>query len=135
MLALLGGLRGTLAAIAGLVVGLAAAWLAFSLWNAWVDNPAVRDAARQEERTAWEEATRKLRDQLAAERRAAQARIDQVEQAYLDERRRDALLISDLETAIATMEAEDADTDDTGAARCRPALPRGLGLQLDKVGR
>jgi len=135
MLAALGGLRTTLIAGAGLLVGCATALLVFALWNGWVDNPAVREAARQEERAAWEEAAGKLRDQMAAERRAAQARIDQVENTYLEERQRDAILISNLETAIATMEAEDAETDDTGAAVCRPAIPRGLGLQLDAIGR
>lgn len=120
---------------AGLLVGCAAALLVFALWNGWVDNPAVREAARQEERAAWEDAASKLRDQMAAERRAAQARIDQVENTYLEERQRSAILISNLETAIATMEAEDADADDTGAAVCRPAIPRGLGLQLDAIGR
>jgi Tfp pilus assembly protein PilE len=87
---------------------------------------------RQVERSAWEEAQRKLRDQMDIERRAAQAEIDRIHQDYLDQRQRDVLAIEALEAAIQEME----NTDDADAScACRPALPRGLSKSLDAVGR
>jgi hypothetical protein len=131
---LTGGIRSLVVGTLGLIAGATVAWLAFSMWNDWVDNPSVRAAAQQHERAAWEDATRKLRDQMDAERRSAQARIDDAERSYLAARQREAGLVADLETAITAMEADNAETDDAGCA-CRPALPRGLGLQLDAIGR
>lgn len=134
MLTMLGGIRSLVVGALGLAIGVVVMWISFSMWNDWVDNPSVRAAARQHERAAWEDATRKLRDQMDAERRTAQARIDDAERSYLAARQREAGLVADLETAIIAMEADNAETDDAGYA-CRPALPRGLGLQLDAIGR
>lgn len=87
------------------------------------------------ERVAWEKAMRDLREQMDAERRKAQERIDQVEQDYLEGRKRDAVLIADLEAAIAQMETDDAEADNAAGPVCRPAIPRGLSKQLDAIGR
>lgn len=95
----------------------------------------VRKAGIAAERAAWQEAVAKLRREMDEERRRAQDMIDGIERGYLEERERDALLIADLEAAIANMESEDAEADhDTGPV-CRPAIPRGLSRQLDAIGR
>lgn len=129
------GLSNTVAAVLGVIAGAALALVIFSTWNWAVDNPSVRREARAQERAAWEEASRKLRDQMERERRAAQAQIDRLEQDYLADRSRAALQIMDLETAIASMEGDEDAIPDTAGCVCRPAIPRGLGLQLDQVGR
>lgn len=118
---------GTYAVIAAIVC------ISFWSWGSFNRFAGNREG-RAIERAAWEDATRKLRDQMDAERRAAQAQIDSVERSYLAAQQREALLVADLETAIAAMEAENAETDTAGCA-CRPALPRGLILQLDAIGR
>lgn len=102
-------------------------------WGSYNHASGLRQG-RSIERAAWEDAVRKLRDQMDAERRTAQARIDSAERSYLAARQREAGLIADLETAITAMEADNAETDDASCA-CRPALPRGLGMQLDAIGR
>lgn len=103
-------------------------------WGSYQHHAGVREG-RAIERVAWEKAMRDLREQMDAERRQAQERIDQIEQDYLEGRKRDAALITDLEAAIAQMETEDAEADNHAGPVCRPAIPRGLSRQLDAIGR
>lgn len=103
-------------------------------WGSYQHHAGVREG-RAIERVAWEKAMRDLREQMDAERRQAQERIDQIEQDYLEGRKRDAALITDLEAAIAQMETDDAEADNHAGPVCRPAIPRGLSRQLDAIGR
>ncbi len=103
-------------------------------WGSYQHHAGVREG-RAIERVAWEKAMRDLREQMDAERRQAQERIDQIEQDYIEGRKRDAALITDLEAAIAQMETDDAEADNHAGPVCRPAIPRGLSRQLDAVGR
>lgn len=118
------------------------AWVAFigiafaGLWGygAWQYAAGKAEGVRVE-RVAWEEARQRLLARLEAERRAAQASIDKVERDYFAAQARASLQISDLETELAKMEAADHEAHDNPDCACRPALPRGLGLRLDQVGR
>lgn len=103
-------------------------------WGIYQHHTGFREG-RAIERVAWEKAMRDLREQMDAERRQAQERIDRIEQDYLEGRKRDAVLIADLEAAIAQMETEDAEADNAAGPVCRPAIPRGLSKQLDAIGR
>lgn len=103
-------------------------------WGSYQHHAGVREG-RAIERVAWEKAMRDLREQMDAERRQAQERIDRIEQDYLEGRKRDAVLIADLEAAIAQMETEDAEDDNAAGPVCPPAIPRGLSKQLDAIGR
>ena len=91
-------------------------------------------AAMLAERASWQEAHRKLRDQMDRERRAAQAEIDRIERDYLAARTEDQLRWhAALEAAITThMESEDARDD---SCPVRPAIPRGLSRELGAIGR
>lgn len=95
---------------------------------------AARLAGAEEERASWQEAHRKLRDQMDRERRAAQAEIDRIERDYLAARTEDQLRWhAALEAAITThMESEDARDD---SCPVRPAIPRGLSRELGAIGR
>ena len=84
------------------------------------------------ERLSWEEEARALRQQMDAERRAAQAAIDAIERTYAEQRQSDAAALAVLEETLTEMEAHDAQ-DDSGSAT--PALPRGVVLRLDPIGR
>lgn len=91
-------------------------------------------AAMLAERASWQEAHRKLRDQMDRERRAAQAEIDRIERDYLAARTEDQLRWhAALEAAITThVENEDARDD---SCPVRPAIPRGLSRELGAIGR
>ncbi|WP_234186396.1 hypothetical protein [Shinella sp. NM-101] len=130
----------TIARLTGIsTLGVWAAMLALAAAGVWAWGGYRHHAGFREgqaiERVAWEKATRDLREQMDAERRKAQLRIDEIEQDYLKGRQRDAVLIADLEAAIAQMETDDAETDNHAGPVCRPAIPRGLSRQLDAIGR
>lgn len=93
-----------------------------------------RIAGAAEERAAWQEAHRKLREEMERARRTAQAEIARIERDYLAARTEDQLRWhAQLEAAITThMESEDA-ADVT--CPVRPAIPRGLSRELGAIGR
>lgn len=91
-----------------------------------------RKAGAAAEAARWEEAMRKLRLQLEIERAAAQDRIDDIERDYLARRQGDALAIAGLEQSL--FELETANAENPAGARC-VAIPRGVAVQLDKIGR
>lgn len=131
LLSLLGGARGIISAIAG-------AGLAFTLfagWNTVWDNPRVLKAGKeqgaQEERLLWEEARRKLLAQMEQARKDAQAKVDAAELEYFNSRTDDALKIAALEDAIKKAEADDANP----ACPPRPAIPGGVSIGIDEIGR
>lgn len=127
MIALIGGLRGLISAIAGA----AAAFLVFWVYDALLDDPRVRDRARVEERIVWTEARNKLLAQMAEERRRAQRAIDEIEREYLSRREQDAEAIASLEEELARMEAADED----GGNDTRLFIPERLSRHIDAVGR
>lgn len=127
MLALIGGLRGILAAIGGA----GAAFLIFLAWNAVWDNPRIREAGRAEERILWTEARNRMLAQMAEEKRKAQAAIDQIEREYIAQRERDAEALKSLEQQLEVMEAENAADSDRPSA----VFPGGVVRELDKIGK
>lgn len=86
---------------------------------------------KADERAVWEEAQRSLRDQLYQERRAAQAKIDDIERQYLAEKDRDRRNIESLEQTIKDMEEADA----ADPASPRILFPRRLSDSLNTIGR
>jgi hypothetical protein len=129
-----GSIREIIIGAAGLLLGGTVVFFAAWAWNVWIDNPAIHEAGRTEERLVWQEEMRRIQNEMDNERRAAQSEIDRIEREYLDQRDRDLEAIQSLEEELATMEAEDAASPDNSGDR-PPALSRRLAMRLNEIGR
>ncbi|MDX3973316.1 hypothetical protein [Shinella sp.] len=89
----------------------------------------ARETGRLDERLVWQERQRRAELQRDAERKSAQAKINEVERDYLSRQSTDAIRISDLEKAL-----EEEQTS-SPAAGCGPAVSRKLRDAIDRIGR
>lgn len=89
----------------------------------------ARDAGRLDERLVWQERQRRAELAREADRKAAQAKIDAVEQDYFSRQSLDAIRISDLEKAL------EGEQTNSPVAGCGPAVSRKLRDAIDRIGR
>lgn len=120
--ALIGGVRG--AAVLA-VVGL----------GLWWHFDAVTEARREgalSERLVWQEKQRRLDIKVAADRDAAQAKLESAEIALINALAANAITEADLDAALKQDEADNAEKN---AGACRAALPGGVRDALNRIGR
>ncbi|MEO3387893.1 hypothetical protein [Mesorhizobium sp. CAU 1741] len=106
----------------------------FWAWGSYQHLSGFREG-QSAERIVWERDMADLRDQMAEQRRAAEAEIAAIESNYAAAKSRADRQFREFDAAIAAMESEDEANPNPPGCVCRPAIPRGLGLQLDKIGR
>lgn len=101
---------------------------AFGLWGYGALNyrAGLREG-KTVEALAWTQKMTELRLKLEQDRKAAQAKIDDIEKQYHEQRQLAVLLSDELEIILRELEAG----DDAG----KPALSGRLSVVLDKIGR
>ncbi|WP_062206814.1 hypothetical protein [Aureimonas sp. AU12] len=127
----------TIAAII-LVAGIVLGWLGGCFYADLVSIPAAREAGRIEERLVWTKRQAEAEARAAADRQAAQIRIDAIEREYFE---RDKARVLQMDALEQSLQEEQANVPTPSpAARgappvCRPAIPRGVRDALDAAGR
>jgi hypothetical protein len=106
--------------------------IAFWAWGSYQHFSGFREG-QTAERVAWEKAMADLRAEMDTERRKVEADIAEIERQYITAKNQADRQFREFDAAITAMEMEDA--PQTPGCVCRPAIPRGLGLQLDAIGR
>lgn len=132
---LLSRIRAAVAALDVIMLAVALTFAAFHVWPGWLYE--AREEGALGERIVWQERQRRADAKAEQDRKAAQDKINAASAELINALASSAIRENELQAAIAEMErqADDENETDAGARPVCPAMPAGVRDALNRIGR